>query len=179
MQFWSNQTLWQSIEVNRNPSVFSPAASSQRHALFWIQFSRWEKNYHHFFSLDAFYLLQSTDSRNFGQVKRYGNPPQIIATLSFCLLSTSYSLLYSIFKVRHISDQPLCSSWRVLYVAINRQPQFRKIKVYGNPPQANKYPIVLFPPHAIICAGFILKVRNKFDQPLCSSLSALSDAIDW
>ena len=38
--------------------------------------------------LDVFYLLQSTKSRNFGQIKRYGNPPKLIETRLFYLLPT-------------------------------------------------------------------------------------------
>ena len=37
--------------------------------------------------LNTFYQLQSIHSRNFGRIKRYGNPPNLLETRSFCLLT--------------------------------------------------------------------------------------------
>ena len=102
----------------------------------------------------AFYLLQSTNSRNFSRIKRYGNPPKLINTRSFFLLPILCSVLYSVFKVSPKSDQILCLSQPILYAAVNRSPQFLLDQTLWQSPQANRNPLVLSPPHVILCSVF-------------------------
>ena len=138
--------------------------SSPHHALWCIQFLRVKKNWIYYcFFLDEFYLLQSTDSRNFSRSKCYsnfsgikchGNPPKLLETRLLCLLTTLCSVLYSNIKVRKTSDQPSWSSRCVLSAAINQLSQFKSDQTIWKYPHANRNPLMLSLPHVIICAGF-------------------------
>ena len=108
-------------------------------------------------------MLQSTNSRNFSRIKRYGNPPQIIETCSFCLLSTPSSVLDSIFKVLKTLNYPLCSSRHVLSDVINQYPQLLSDETLWKYPKANRNP------NDILCAvlsfhGMTQIPINHFDH---------------
>ena len=121
--------------------------------------------------------MQSTNSHNFGLIKRYHNPPKLIETGSFCLLPTSCSVIYSIFMVRNTSYQPLSSSWQVISPVNKNSYNFGQIKRYSKPPKLIET-WLLFPlptPCSVLYLTF--KVRKTSNQPLCSSWYGLSFAI--
>ena len=224
--------LYQSPQANRNPLVFHLSRPcSELHSIFRARKHRINNCVH----LHAFYLLQSTNSRHFGRIKRYGNPPKLIETRLFCLLPTPSSVLYSIFKVSthpmnhcvylgtdylmksinsrnrgqirchsntpklkkthsfclipalcsvlysvfmvwHKFDQPLCSSRRVLYAAINRLPQFWLDETLWQYPQSNRNFFLIPTPYSVMYS--IIKVRKTSDRPLWSSRRVLSAAFN-
>ena len=145
----------------------------------FIQFSRWDTNHiNHCVHLDTFYLLQSTNSHNFGQNKHWGNPSKLIETRINCHLSLPCFVLYLTFKVRKTSNTPLCSYWYGLSFAINNCQNLVRVNLYGNHPKLIKtYLICPLPtPCSVLYSYF--KVRHKSNRPLCSSWRVLSASIN-
>ena len=163
-QFRSDQTLWQSPQSNRNPLVFHlPTPCSVLYSIFKIRKHR----INHCVHLDELYLLHSTNSRNFGRIKRYGNPPKLIET-RFFVSHPCHALCciqFSRWETHPINHCVHIDKYYEMYSINSRN--CGRMNYYGNPPKLIETHSFCLPTSCSMMYS-VFKVWHKSGQPLCS-----------
>ena len=117
-------------------------------------------------------MLQSTDSRNFGWIKRYGNPLKLIEKPLFFLLPTQCSVLYSIFKMRKTPINHCVHLDAFYLLKSTNSRNCGQITIYGKPPKIIETLSLCLLPTPCSVLYSILKVR-KTPINHCVHLDAL------